>query len=64
MEEVWRGVPVGDEALTQCIRTLRKQLGDDAGRAAVHRDRAEARLPLHRDGGDRGRNAKRTDQDG
>src|SRR5690349_1317967 len=30
--EVWRGVPVTDEALTQCIRTLRKQLGDDAAR--------------------------------
>lgn len=30
MSEVWRGVPVTDEALTQCIRTLRRQLGDDA----------------------------------
>ena len=30
MDEVWRGVPVTDEALTQCIRTLRRQLGDDA----------------------------------
>ena len=29
-EEVWRGVPVTDEALTQCIRTLRRALGDDA----------------------------------
>jgi DNA-binding winged helix-turn-helix (wHTH) protein len=29
-QEVWRGVPVTDEALTQCISTLRKQLGDDA----------------------------------
>ncbi|MBU2418317.1 MAG: transcriptional regulator, partial [Alphaproteobacteria bacterium] len=28
--EVWRGVPVTDEALTQCIRTLRRRLGDDA----------------------------------
>lgn len=28
--EVWGGVPVTDEALTQCIRTLRRQLGDDA----------------------------------
>lgn len=27
---VWRGVPVTDEALTQCIRTLRRRLGDDA----------------------------------
>ncbi|WP_119679537.1 winged helix-turn-helix domain-containing protein [Indioceanicola profundi] len=29
-EEVWRGVPVTDEALTQCIKTLRRQLGDSA----------------------------------
>jgi DNA-binding winged helix-turn-helix (wHTH) protein len=32
MAEVWRGVPVTDEALTQCIRSLRKALGDEAGR--------------------------------
>ena len=32
MDEVWRGVPVTDEALTQCIRALRRQLGDDAAR--------------------------------
>ncbi len=32
MDEVWRGVPVTDEALTQCIRTLRRLLGDDAAR--------------------------------
>lgn len=32
MEEVWRGVPVTDEALTQCIRSLRRLLGDDAAR--------------------------------
>jgi DNA-binding winged helix-turn-helix (wHTH) protein len=30
MDEVWRGVPVTDEALTQAIRTLRRALGDDA----------------------------------
>jgi DNA-binding winged helix-turn-helix (wHTH) protein len=30
LEDVWRGIPVTDEALTQCIKTLRKQLGDDA----------------------------------
>jgi DNA-binding winged helix-turn-helix (wHTH) protein len=29
-DEVWRGVPVTDEALTQCIKTLRRQLGDSA----------------------------------
>jgi DNA-binding winged helix-turn-helix (wHTH) protein len=32
MDEVWRGIPVTDEALTQCIRTLRRALGDDAGK--------------------------------
>ena len=30
LSEVWRGVPVTDEALTQCIKTLRRQLDDDA----------------------------------
>ena len=30
--EVWRGVPVTDEALTQCIKTLRRLLGDHAVR--------------------------------
>ncbi len=30
LDRVWSGVPVTDEALTQCIRTLRRQLGDDA----------------------------------
>lgn len=29
-ETVWRGVPVTDEALTQCIRSLRAALGDKA----------------------------------
>ncbi len=33
LEEVWSGVPVTDEALTQCVRTLRKRLGDDAVRS-------------------------------
>ncbi len=31
LDEVWGGVPVTDEALTQCVRTLRKALDDDAG---------------------------------
>jgi len=31
LDEVWKGIPVTDEALTQCIRTLRRTLGDDAG---------------------------------
>jgi DNA-binding winged helix-turn-helix (wHTH) protein len=30
LDEIWRGIPVTDEALTQCIKTLRRQLGDDA----------------------------------
>lgn len=29
-EEVWHGAPVTDEALTQCVRTLRRALGDKA----------------------------------
>src|SRR3954447_26372573 len=32
LDEVWRGIPVTDEALTQCVRMLRRQLGDDAAR--------------------------------
>ena len=32
LAEVWAGVPVTDEALTQCIKSLRRQLGDSAGR--------------------------------
>jgi DNA-binding winged helix-turn-helix (wHTH) protein len=31
LAEVWQGVPVTDEALTQCIRTLRRLLEDRAG---------------------------------
>lgn len=30
MDEVWSGIPVTDEALTQCIRSLRRALGDEA----------------------------------
>lgn len=32
LDQVWKGVPVTDEALTQCVRSLRKALGDEAGR--------------------------------
>lgn len=32
LDEVWQGVPVTEEALTQCIRSLRRVLGDDAAR--------------------------------
>lgn len=32
LDEVWKGVPVTDEALTQCVRYLRKALGDKANK--------------------------------
>ena len=32
LEEVWKGAPVTDEVITQCIKTLRKKLGDKASR--------------------------------
>jgi DNA-binding winged helix-turn-helix (wHTH) protein len=32
MAEVWKGIPVTDEALTQCIRSLRRLLGDEPTR--------------------------------
>ncbi|HEX6218558.1 MAG TPA: transcriptional regulator [Sphingomicrobium sp.] len=32
LDEAWRGVPVTDEALSQCITQLRKTLGDSPGR--------------------------------
>jgi DNA-binding winged helix-turn-helix (wHTH) protein len=32
LDEVWSGIPVTDEALTQCVKALRKVLGDDASR--------------------------------
>ncbi len=32
LQEVWHGIPVTDEVLTQCIKTLRRQLGDSAAR--------------------------------
>lgn len=32
LEEVWKGVPVTDEALSQCIAQLRRVLGDNPGR--------------------------------
>ncbi|WP_308515356.1 winged helix-turn-helix domain-containing protein [Sphingomonas flavescens] len=32
LDQVWAGVPVTDEALTQCIKSLRRALGDDAAR--------------------------------
>ena len=30
LAEAWNGIPVTEEALTQCIRTLRRELGDSA----------------------------------
>jgi DNA-binding winged helix-turn-helix (wHTH) protein len=35
MGEVWAGIPVTDEALTQCIKSLRRALGDDAASPRV-----------------------------
>lgn len=32
LQDVWEGIPVTDEVLTQCIKTLRRQLGDNATR--------------------------------
>lgn len=40
--EVWRGVPVTDEALTQCVRTLRRTLDD-----AVDAPRFIQTVPKH-----------------
>ena len=37
MTSVWHGVPVTDEALTQCIRTLRRLLDDDAAAPRLSR---------------------------
>ena len=56
MDEVWRGVPVTDEALTQCVRTLRRQLGDDAARPrfieTVPKHGYRFIAPVERDHGD------------
>ena len=32
LDDVWSGIPVTDEALSQCIANLRRTLGDDANR--------------------------------
>ena len=32
LDDVWRGIPVTDEALSQCVANLRRLLGDDAAR--------------------------------
>lgn len=32
LDEVWTGIPVTDEALSQCVANLRRLLGDDAAR--------------------------------
>ena len=32
LKEVWNGATVSDEALSQCIKTLRRQLGDNAAK--------------------------------
>lgn len=50
LDEVWKGVPVTEEALTQCVRSLRKALGDEAGRPRFIENRASARVSVHRVG--------------
>ena len=47
MENVWHGIPVTDEALTQCIRTLRRTLGDDASKPRSSK-RCRNTVPLYR----------------
>jgi DNA-binding winged helix-turn-helix (wHTH) protein len=32
LDDVWKGIPVTDEALSQCITNLRRTLGDDAAK--------------------------------
>lgn len=32
LDDVWKGIPVTDEALSQCVANLRRLLGDDAGK--------------------------------
>ena len=44
----WPDVFVGDAALKVCIREIRKALDDEAQKPQLHRDRAPARLPVHR----------------
>jgi hypothetical protein len=39
---VWRGLAVGDDALTSCIQELRQALGDDG--PPLHRDAIAAAI--------------------
>ena len=60
LDEVWRGVPVTGEALTQCIRTLRRQLGDDD----VRRPEIDGDVRHRADPGRRVRRRSRNDRRG
>jgi len=40
----WRGTIVSDDAVTQRIRLLRKALGDNSKKAAIHRNTTQCRL--------------------
>jgi len=53
LDEVWRGVPVTDEALTQCIKTIAPRAGRRCRQSAADRDGAQAWLSLYRGGGER-----------
>ena len=48
LDACWPEVFVGDAALKVCIREIRKALDDEVHEAPVHRDRAPARLSVHR----------------
>ena len=51
LDDVWSGIPVTDEALSQCIANLRRTLGDDASKPRFIETVPKARLPLHCAGG-------------
>ena len=53
-EQVWAGAFVTDNAVDRAVARLRKALGDDVHAAALHRDGADARLSVRRQGGERG----------
>ena len=53
LDRLWPGVFVGDAVLKVCVREIRQRARRRSPRADVHRDRPQARLPLHRAGVDR-----------
>ena len=55
IDAVWDGRFIAEATLTRSIADLRRALGDNQRRPAVHRDDSEARLPARRGGGRGGR---------